>query len=220
MALVYSVDRINVKLAEEAKGGGGGAEAAGGFTVRGDFRDTAYWKADVTTDANGLATVSFTLPDNLTTWRMSAIAITKDGLVGEGQSDVRSTKDLLIRPVTPRFMVVGDKLNMAAVVNNNTANDITADVSLEGTGITIDNGQVKQSVTVPANGAVRVDWPVTVLDAPYADLTFSVRGGGLAGCEQTHRGSAARSASADLQVQHARCHRDERQCDERRSGAQ
>ncbi len=179
VALVYSVDRINVKLAEEAKGGGGGAELAGGFTVRGDFRDTAYWKADVTTDANGLATVSFTLPDNLTTWRMSAIAITKDGLVGEGQSEVRSTKDLLIRPVTPRFLVVGDKLNLAAVVNNNTASDITADVSLEGTGITIDNGQVKQSVTVPAGGAVRVDWPVTVLDAPYADLTFSVRGGGL-----------------------------------------
>jgi len=179
VALVYSVDRINVKLAEEAKGGGGGAEAAGGFTVRGDFRDTAFWKADVTTDANGLATVSFTLPDNLTTWRMSAIAITKDGLVGEGQSEIRSTKDLLIRPVTPRFMVVGDKLNMAAVVNNNTANDITADVSLEGTGITINNGQVKQSVSVPAGGAVRVEWPVTVLDAPYADLTFSVRGGGL-----------------------------------------
>jgi uncharacterized protein YfaS (alpha-2-macroglobulin family) len=179
ISLVYSVDRINVNLAEEAKGGGGGADAAGGFSVRGDFRDTAFWKADVTTDANGLATVSFTLPDNLTTWRMSAIAITKDGLVGEGQSEIRSTKDLLIRPVTPRFMIVGDQLNMAAVVNNNTSNDITADVSLEGTGITIDNGQVKQSVTVPAGGAVRVDWPVTVLDAEYADLTFSVRGGGL-----------------------------------------
>jgi uncharacterized protein YfaS (alpha-2-macroglobulin family) len=52
---------------------------------------------------------------------MSAIAITKDGLVGEGQSEVRSTKDLLIRPVTPRFMIVGDKFNMAAVINNNTA---------------------------------------------------------------------------------------------------
>ena len=180
MSLVYSVDRINVKLAEEAKGGGGGAEAAGGFTVRGNFHDTAYWKADVTTDANGHAKVSFALPDNLTTWRMSAIAITKDGLVGEGQSDVRSTKDLLIRPVTPRFMVVGDKLNHGGGGQQQHREAIcTADVSLEGTGITIDNGQVKQSVTVPANGAVRVDWPVTVLDAPYADLTFSVRGGGL-----------------------------------------
>ena len=179
VSLVYSVDRINVKLAEEAKGGGGGAEAEGGLTVRGNFQDTAYWKADVTTNADGTATVSFSLPDNLTTWRMSAIAITKDGLVGEGQSDVRSTKDLLIRPVTPRFMIVGDKFNMGAVINNNTANDLPVDVTLEGTGITIDNGQVKQSVTVPANSAVRVNWPVTVLDAPYADLTFSVRGGGL-----------------------------------------
>lgn len=180
VSLVYSVDRINVKLAEEAKGGGGGAEAeGGGLTVRGNFQDTAYWKADVTTNADGTASVSFSLPDNLTTWRMSAIAITKDGLVGEGQSDVRSTKDLLIRPVTPRFMVVGDKFNMGAVINNNTANDLPVDVTLEGTGLTIDNGQVKQSVTVPANAAVRVNWPVTVLDAPYADLTFSVRGGGL-----------------------------------------
>ena len=178
-SLVYSVDRINVKLAEEAKGGGGGAEAAGGFTVRGNFLDTAYWKADVTTDANGAATVSFQLPDNLTTWRASAIAITTDGLVGEGQSDFRSTKDLLIRPVTPRFMIVGDKFNMAAVINNNTANDITADVTLEGSGITIDNGQVKQTVTVSASNQVRVEWPVTVLDAPFADLTFSVRGGNL-----------------------------------------
>ncbi len=191
-----------------------------GLTVRGNFQDTAYWKADVTTNADGTATVSFSLPDNLTTWRMSAIAITKDGLVGEGQSDVRSTKDLLIRPVTPRFMIVGDKFNMGAVINNNTANDLPVDVTLEGTGITIDNGQVKQAVTVPANSAVRVNWPVTVLDAPYADLTFSGAWRRPERCEQTHGGSAARSASADLQIQHARCDGDERQCDEGRSGAE
>ncbi|MFN8597415.1 MAG: Ig-like domain-containing protein, partial [Anaerolineae bacterium] len=179
-SLVFSVDRINIKLAEEAKGGGGGAAAAGGeFFVRGNFPDTAYWNATVTTDANGEAKISTVLPDNLTTWRMLAKAVTKDTLVGEGQVDIRSTKDLLIRPVTPRFMVVGDKLNMAAVVNNNTTAPIDAEVSLEGTGLTIDNGQVKQTVTVPAGGQTRVEWPVTVLDQPYANLTFTARGGGL-----------------------------------------
>jgi uncharacterized protein YfaS (alpha-2-macroglobulin family) len=180
-SLVYSVDRINIKLAEEAKGGGGGALAEGGdFFVRGDFPDTAYWNATVTTDANGEAKIAAKLPDNLTTWRMLAKAITKDTLVGEGQVDVMSTRDLLIRPVTPRFMVVGDKLNMAAVVNNNTSASLQVEVSLEGTGLTIDNGQIKQTVTVPANGQVRVEWPVTVLDAPYANLTFTAQGGGLA----------------------------------------
>ncbi|HZY42598.1 MAG TPA: alpha-2-macroglobulin family protein, partial [Anaerolineae bacterium] len=179
VSLVYSVDRINLKLAEEAKGGGGGAAEGGDFFVRGNFPDTAYWNATVTTDANGEAKVSAVLPDNLTTWRMLAKAVTKDTLVGEGQVDVRSTKDLLIRPVTPRFMVVGDKLTMAAVVNNNTATPIDAEVSMEGTGLTIDNGQVKQTVSVPANGQVRMEWPVTVLDAPFANLTFTARGGGL-----------------------------------------
>lgn len=180
VALVYSVDRINIKLAEEAKGGGGGAAAEGGeFFVRGNFPDTAYWNAAVTTDANGEARISTVLPDNLTTWRMLAKAVTKDTLVGEGTVDIRSTKDLLIRPITPRFMVVGDKLSMGAIVNNNTSAPIDAEVSIEGTGITVDNGQLKQTVTVPAGGQVRVDWPVTALDAPYANLTFSVRGGGL-----------------------------------------
>ncbi|CAG0987384.1 hypothetical protein GPROT1_02727, partial [Gammaproteobacteria bacterium] len=175
-SLVYSVDRINIKLAEEAKGGGGGAAEGGDFFVRGNFPDTAYWNATVTTDANGEAKINTVLPDNLTTWRMLAKAVTKDTLVGEGQVDVRSTKDLLIRPVTPRYLVVGDKLTMAAVVNNNTANAIDAEVSMEGTGLTIDNGQVKQTVSVPANGQVRVEWPVTVLDAPHANLTFMARG--------------------------------------------
>ncbi|HEY4723748.1 MAG TPA: alpha-2-macroglobulin family protein, partial [Anaerolineae bacterium] len=180
-SLVFSVDRINVKLAEEAKGGGGGAAAEGGqFFVRGNFPDTAYWNATVTTDANGEAHIATQLPDNLTTWRMLAKAVTKDTLVGEGQVDVLSTRDLLIRPVTPRFMIVGDKFNMGAVINNNTSSSLQVEVTLEGTGITIDNGQVKQTVTIPANDKVRVDWPVTVLDAPYANLTFTARGGGFA----------------------------------------
>jgi len=182
-SLVFSVDRINVKLAEEAKGGGGGAAAEGGqFFVRGNFPDTAYWNATVTTDANGEAHIATLLPDNLTTWRMLAKAVTKDTLVGEGQVDVLSTRDLLIRPVTPRFMIVGDKFNMGAVINNNTSSSLQVEVTLEGTGITIDNGQVKQTVTIPANDKVRVDWPVTVLDAPAqrANLTFTARGGGFA----------------------------------------
>ncbi|HET7377263.1 MAG TPA: alpha-2-macroglobulin family protein, partial [Anaerolineae bacterium] len=115
------------------------------------------------------------LPDNLTTWRLLAKAVSQATLVGEAQTDVMSTKDLLIEPVTPRFMIVGDKVNMAAVVHNNTAKNLSVDVTLEGTGISIDNGQIKQTVQVKANDKVRVEWPATVLDADKADLTFTAR---------------------------------------------
>jgi hypothetical protein len=179
-SLVYSVDRINAKLAQEAKGGGGGALAEGGdFFVRGNFPDTAYWNATVTTNANGEATISTVLPDNLTTWRLLAKAVSKETLVGEGQTDVLSTKDLLIEPVTPRFFIVGDKVNLAAIVHNNTVNDLSVEVSMEGTGISIDNGQVKQTVQVKANDKVRVEWATTIKDAAQADLIFTARGGNL-----------------------------------------
>ncbi len=192
-ALVLSVDRINITFAEEGKGGGGGApaDAEGGF-VRQRFPDTVYWNATVTTDANGEAVVSAQLADNLTTWRMRAKAVTIDTLVGEGQVDIISTKDLLIRPVTPRFFVVGDKVNLAAVVHNNTASELPVEVTLEGTGIQID-GAIRQTVDIPAGDRVRVEWPATVLesasgDASYADLTFSARGGGLSDASKSLAG--------------------------------
>ncbi|HKZ82326.1 MAG TPA: Ig-like domain-containing protein [Anaerolineae bacterium] len=178
-ALVLSVDRINIVFAEEGKGGGGGALAEeGGSFVRQQFPDTVYWNATLMTDANGEATVSVQLADNLTTWRMRAKAVTQDTLVGEAHVDIISTKDLLVRPLTPRFFVVGDELSLAAIVHNNTDAPIQASVTLEGTGIQID-GQIEQSVDIPAGDRVRVEWPATVLDTPQADLTFSARGGGL-----------------------------------------
>src|SRR5690606_23764344 len=88
------------------------------------------------------------------------------------------TRDLLIRPVTPRFFVVGDQAQVGAVVNNNTGADIAATVTLEGTGVTLGSA-ASQNVTVPAHGRVEVTWNVTAGDAAAADLTFTVEGGGL-----------------------------------------
>jgi uncharacterized protein YfaS (alpha-2-macroglobulin family) len=55
-------------------GGGGGGEATGG--PRSDFPDTAIWLPVLQTDANGVVSVTVTLPDNLTTWRLTTKAVT------------------------------------------------------------------------------------------------------------------------------------------------
>src|SRR5262249_43720531 len=123
--LVRSVERLNQTVAAGGKGGGGGGGAAEApSVVRRNFQDTAYWKADVTTDASGKAQVSITLPDNLTTWNVRAKGVSADTKVGDANIDIVSTKDLLLRPVTPRFFVVGDKVRIEAVANNSTSNDI------------------------------------------------------------------------------------------------
>ncbi|RME36088.1 MAG: alpha-2-macroglobulin, partial [Thermoflexia bacterium] len=185
--LSISVDRISVRIAKEAKGGGGGAEMAvmGAEFIRQEFPDTAFWAPSVRTDARGRATVSFKLPDQLTTWHIEARAVGQPQglplLVGQTELEILSTKDLLVRPVTPRFFVVGDRADLAAVVHNNTDRSLEVEVSLEAPGLRM-LGEPRQRVTIPAKGKVRVEWPVEVprdFAGDRADLVFRAQGGGL-----------------------------------------
>jgi alpha-2-macroglobulin len=159
-ALTKSVDRLNQELAAEKKGGGGGLTEAG--TVRRLFRDTAYWNASVTTDAAGHASVAVDLPDNLTTWRLDARAVTgADTLVGSSTSDIVTTKPVLVRPVLPRFLVVGDAVQLETVVNNSTDKTLDLTVTLAVVGVDVADG-APQTLTVPAGGKGKVVWQVTV----------------------------------------------------------
>ena len=120
-------------------GGLGGGGGPGASTIREEFKDTGYWNAEVITGADGTAKVTVDMPDNLTTWRVQARGVTADKLVGEGLSEVITTKPLLIRTVTPRFMVVGDHVQIGAVVHNNSDEDLTVGVAIRSTGFTLDH---------------------------------------------------------------------------------
>jgi len=177
--LSISVDRITVALANEAKGGGGGAteEALGAEFIRQDFPDTVFWSPAIRTDGNGHATVPFALADQLTTWNLDVRAVTAETLVGQAELEILSTKDLLVRPVTPRFFVVGDQADLAAVVHNNTGEQLEVEVWLGAEGVTL-LGDERRTVSLPPGGEERVEWPVVVGDAQWADLTFYASGGG------------------------------------------
>ena len=151
-----------------------GAQQTAGPAIRQNFADTGFWAPAVTTDAAGRATVRITLPDNLTTWVLRAVGVDLETRVGEGTTDVVATKPLLIRPVTPRFLTVGDEIELGAVINNNTDAPQTAEVSLTVAGISLTT-PAGQSVTIPAQGEVTVYWRALAGDAPQADLVFSVQ---------------------------------------------
>lgn len=160
-------------------GGGGGGESAESVT-RENFPDTAYWNAQIVSDANGEATVSMNLPDSLTTWQVLVRGLTKDTLVGEAQLEVITTKDMLIRPVTPRFLVVGDHAMLAAVVQNNTPNALQGKALLQTIGFQLDDpSRATQPVTVPPYGRARLEWWGTAEDVASASLRFSTQMGDL-----------------------------------------
>ena len=181
-ALTISVDQATQTIIDTIKGGGGGFGEGGIFDVREEFVDTPLWAPSLITDENGQASISVTLPDNLTTWRLDARAVTtgEDGpmLVGQTTFDLLSTKPLLIRPVTPRFFVVGDRARLAAIVHNNTERAYETEVTLEGTGFALLDGvRHTQTVTVPAQGRARVDWPIEVLDVEAISAIFAANAG-------------------------------------------
>ncbi len=166
-------------------GGGGGeitAESAVAKVgdeeddVRGDFPDTAFWQAYVTTDENGRATVEIPLPDTLTTWRLSSKGATVDTLVGQSQTDIITSLPLLLRPVTPRFFTVGDVAKIGTVVHNNTDGVLDTAVTLQATGLTL-NDSATQNVTIAAGESELVRWEIAVDNVEFADLTFRVQGG-------------------------------------------
>jgi uncharacterized protein YfaS (alpha-2-macroglobulin family) len=128
--------------------------------IRKEFKDTAFWKPDVVTGADGKATVKFNLPDNLTTWRATARAVTDDLRVGSIVSRVVSRKDLILRLETPRFMTEGDTVTVSGVVHNYLDSEKVTQIELKVVGANLlDTAQ--QTVTISKQGEQRIDWRIT-----------------------------------------------------------
>ncbi len=166
-------------------GGGGGDEPS---FVREDFPDTAYWNPSLITNTEGRGQVTMTLPDSLTTWQVDVRGLTVDTKVGQAETQIVSTKPLLIRPVTPRFLVSGDHVLMAAVVNNNTENKLNVSVNIQSDGFVLDNPEsATRTFDISPNAQARVEWWGTAALAESADLVFSVATSGTPSLQDSAR---------------------------------
>ncbi len=172
--LTLAIDRVNLAVAPEAKGGGGGFDEGYG-AIRGEFKDTALWVADFTTDAGGQGTIEAPLPDNLTTWTLTGKGVTgADTMVGESTVEIVSTKPLLVRPVAPRFFVVGDEARLGMIVQNNTNKPLVVETRFEAEGLAVEP-LGEPTLTVAAGERTKVEYRVTVGDAATASLTMGAK---------------------------------------------
>lgn len=161
--------------------GGAGGKGSGPTAVRGNFLDTAFWKAQAVTDANGQASFTVNLPDNLTSWQVLVIGATKDTVVGAGETKVTVRRDLMAEPLLPRILRRGDVVDIGATVSNATDKPIRATVSLSRFDVVgaANPAFPKRTVTVPAKGRVPVRWTVNVPKAgSQAKVEVQVEGGG------------------------------------------
>ncbi|MBV8857591.1 MAG: hypothetical protein JOZ02_11720 [Acidobacteria bacterium] len=127
--------------------------------VRKIFKDTAFWQPNLLTGADGKATAKFDLPDNLTTWRATARAVTADTKVGVAVSKVVERKDVILRVAMPRFLTAGDTVILSGIVHNYLKSEKVTKIGIEVAGAKLLD-PAQQTVTIPSQGEYRVNWRV------------------------------------------------------------
>lgn len=178
----------------------GGDKGEVNADIRTKFLDTAAWFPEVMTDASGSAQVTVGLPDNLTQWRATAVAITDDTRVGMTTFKLRARKDLMIRLQLPRTFAQSDEADLIAVLHNETGAPIEVTTKAVATGAKL-TGKAEQQLTLPPGVPTAVRWPMTCPTAGEASFTVTASAGTLSdGVMQTvpvaPRGIRVRSSEA------------------------
>jgi uncharacterized protein YfaS (alpha-2-macroglobulin family) len=163
---------------------GGGNRRAGPAAepvVRRNFADTALWRAALELGKDGTATTKLRWPQSLTTWRLRAYALTEATQVGDARAEVTTSKNLLVRLQTPRFLVESSDVLLAAIVQNNLPREqsvageliVPAALFASPLGKTDAKGNLhlRAERKVKAGDSTRFDWPLRVLTSGTATIT-------------------------------------------------
>ncbi|MFT3697354.1 MAG: alpha-2-macroglobulin family protein [Kofleriaceae bacterium] len=136
---------------------GGQGQANQVIAVRSNFDPLANFSPSVKTGPDGRAIVEVKVPDNLTRYRIIAIAVAGERQFGKGESALTARLPLMVRPSAPRFLNFGDTLKLPVVVQNQTDSPMTVKLAVRATNAAITEGAGRE-VSVPANERVEVQF--------------------------------------------------------------
>ncbi|GIW96744.1 MAG: alpha-2-macroglobulin [Pirellulaceae bacterium] len=152
--------------------------------VRRQFADTAYWAAGVNTDADGNADFQFQWPENLTGWTLRSWAVSSGVRVATAQAHAVTRKELMVRLITPRFLVERDEVVVSAIVHNETSRPQHVEVQLEIDGAPylelLNDAAARQVIDIDGGGMGRIDWKCRALAAGKVTLRVIARSDSLA----------------------------------------
>jgi uncharacterized protein YfaS (alpha-2-macroglobulin family) len=163
------------------RGGGGAADKAAfaapgmdGVDLRSRFESLAYWKADLRSGKDGLAQAGFRLPDNLTRFRLMAVAA-EGKRFGAGESGFQVNQRLVLRPSLPRFARLGDRIEGGVSVQNASSVAGKVRVEIQATeGLAVE-GKALQEVELKAGEARELRWTLRAGALGPATLRFAAK---------------------------------------------
>ena len=114
--------------------GGGGLSDEIMSKLRRRFEAVAYFNPRVLTDAQGKAQVTFTLPDNLTTYRIYAVVLDRGSRFASVARPLLATQDFYLEPGMPSFFTRGDTFKFQVAAFNGTSTPGPVQFSAHGDG--------------------------------------------------------------------------------------
>ncbi|HJX33591.1 MAG TPA: alpha-2-macroglobulin family protein [Desulfatiglandales bacterium] len=156
--------------------GDGGVELG----LRSVFKFVSYWNPSIKIDAQGNASIEFELPDNLTGWRILAMAVTPTDRMGLGEGHFAVNRPTEIRPVMPNQVIEGDGFQSGFSIMNRTdkTRELTVTITARGqieTEAGKEARQVTQTITAEPYKRTTIWLPLKTRGD--GKIRFTARGG-------------------------------------------
>ncbi len=142
----------------EKKGANPGGDGGSEIGMRSVFDFVCFWNPSIVADENGKAEISFKVPDNLTGWKVFAMAVTPNDTMGLGVGGFKVNRPTEIRPVMPNLVRDGDSFKAGFTVMNRTdkTRSLFCRINVKGS-IDSSTNDIESTTTVECPPYKRVD---------------------------------------------------------------
>ncbi|MBA3548069.1 MAG: hypothetical protein H0T76_16430, partial [Nannocystis sp.] len=149
------------------------------ISLRTLFATTAYFNPEVVVGPTGMATIEIPMPENLTTFRIMAVAVDPDrpDHFGSAEAQVKVRKPIMLRPSLPRFANFGDRFQASVMVDNQTELPQALIVGTRGTNVVM-SGETSKAIEIPAGQSQELRFPMAVDKVGIMRLQFAALSNG------------------------------------------
>ncbi len=148
--------------------------------VRQWFPETLLWRPELITDDDGRASIEVDLADSITTWRLSASAVTAEGNLGADEAAIRVFQPFFVDLNLPVALTRGDEVAVPVVVYNYLDGPQTVELTLADAPWFKRLGEPVQKLELEPNEVRSVSYRIRAKKVGKYELQVDALGGDVA----------------------------------------
>ncbi|MBN1410870.1 MAG: hypothetical protein JW969_08485 [Spirochaetales bacterium] len=176
------LDSLMTANGDREEGHGTTPEVSKLIIIRTEFPETAFWEPEIVT-RNGKAEFTVTMPDSITSQKISVLATDKSGYIGLKRENIEVTQPIFIRSEIPNKILLGDRLVVRSLISNFSGKNVKATVKLISGDLNIHSTE-SISLSIPKDGQEVAEWRISGKQCGEAGYTVSVDSAGFSDAEQ------------------------------------